>query len=118
QLLSKKYGTQPLFTFATNSRAYVNNTPADRVELSGNSLIVYASYTCEASRLIGDVDMDGSVTAADALEVLKSVVGKVTLTEEQFIAADVDGSGKVDAADALDILKKVVGKIDKFPVEQ
>ena len=118
QLLPKKYGTQPLFTFAANSRAYVNNMPADRVELSGNALIVYASYTCEASRLIGDVNLDGSVSAADALEVLKSVVGKVTLTEEQTKVADVDGNGKADAADALTILKKVVGKIDKFPVEQ
>ena len=66
----------------------------------------------------GDVDGDTKVTAADALEVLKSVVGKVTLTDDQSKAADVDGSGKVDAADALDILKKVVGKIDKFAVEQ
>ncbi len=66
----------------------------------------------------GDVDGDQKVTAADALEVLKSVVGKVTLTDEQIVKADVDGSGKVDAADALDILKKVVGKIDRFPVEE
>ncbi len=66
----------------------------------------------------GDVDGDGKVTASDALEVLKSVVGKVTLTDDQFIAADTDGNGKADATDALNILKKVVGKIDKFPVEE
>ncbi len=66
----------------------------------------------------GDVDGDGKVTAADALEVLKSVVGKVTLTDEQLVKADTDGNGKADATDALNILKKVVGKIDKFPVEQ
>ena len=65
----------------------------------------------------GDIDGDGKVTAADALEVLKSVVGKTTLTDEQFTAADTDGNDKADAADALNILKKVVGKIDKFPVE-
>ena len=66
----------------------------------------------------GDLDGDGNVSAADALEVLKSVVGKTTLTEDQFKAADTDGSGKADAADALNILKKVVGKIQKFPVEE
>ncbi len=66
----------------------------------------------------GDVDGDDKVPPADALEVLKSVVGKVTLTEEQSTAADTDGSGKADAADALNILKKVVGKIDLFPVEE
>ncbi len=67
---------------------------------------------------IGDVDGDGKVTAADALEVLKSVVGKVTLNDIQFIAADTDGNDKADAADALNILKIVVGKIEKFPVEE
>ncbi len=66
----------------------------------------------------GDVDGDQNVTATDALEVLKSVVGKVTLTDEQLVKADTDGNGKIEATDALNILKKVVGKIDKFPVEQ
>lgn len=65
----------------------------------------------------GDVDGDGKVSAADALEVLKSVVGKVTLTEEQTLASDVDGNENVNAADALTILKKVVGMIDVFPAE-
>ncbi len=71
----------------------------------------------ESECIIGDVDNDGNVTAADALEVLKSVVGKVTLTDDQFKAADTDGNGKADAADALNILKKVVGKIEFFPIE-
>ncbi len=66
----------------------------------------------------GDVDGNGKVEATDALEVLKSVVGKVTLTADQFKIADTDGNGKADATDALNILKKVVGKIDKFPVEK
>ncbi len=66
---------------------------------------------------LGDVNGDTKVTAADALEVLKSVVGKITLTDDQLKAADTDGTGTADAGDALNILKKVVGKIDKFPVE-
>ena len=66
----------------------------------------------------GDVDGDGNITAADALEVLKAVVGNVTLTADQEVLADVDGDGKVSSADALYILKKVVNIIDKFPVEQ
>jgi len=65
----------------------------------------------------GDVDGNGKVEAVDALEVLKSVVGKVTLTDDQLKVADTDGNSKADATDALNILKKVVGKIDKFPVE-
>ena len=68
--------------------------------------------------IYGDVDGNGTVEATDALEVLKNVVGKVTLTDDQQKAADTDGNGKIEATDALNILKKVVGKIDKFPVEQ
>ena len=82
--------------------AYINNPL-----LLGKATVVY-----------GDVDCDDKVTAADALEVLKSVVGKVTLNDQQFANADTDGNGKIDATDALNILKKVVGKIDKFPAEQ
>ncbi|MBQ6819060.1 MAG: hypothetical protein IJP35_05585 [Clostridia bacterium] len=66
----------------------------------------------------GDVDGDTKITATDALEVLKSVVGKTELTAAQFKAADVSGDGKVGADDALLILQYVVGKIDHFPVEE
>ena len=66
----------------------------------------------------GDMDGDGKASSADALEILKAVVGNVTLTDEQTILADVDGDEKISSVDALYILKKVVGKIDKFPVEQ
>ncbi|MBR4868073.1 MAG: carbohydrate-binding domain-containing protein [Clostridia bacterium] len=68
--------------------------------------------------LYGDVDNDNTVSAADALEVLKSVVGNVTLTPNQMIAADVDGNGTTSSSDALYILKWVVGKIDVFPAQQ
>ncbi len=66
----------------------------------------------------GDVNNDGKSDAADALEVLKYVVGKVRFTDQQLKLGDVDTSGKPDASDALMILQKVVGKRDKFPVEQ
>lgn len=61
----------------------------------------------------GDVDGDGQIAAADALLVLKSVVGKVALTEAQQAAADFtfvvyeEAEHKVDTADALLILQKV-----------
>ncbi|MBR4868232.1 MAG: metallophosphoesterase, partial [Clostridia bacterium] len=71
-----------------------------------------------AALLYGDVDGDGRVSAADALEVLKAVVGNITLTDEQTVFADVDGDEKISSVDALYILKKVVGKIDTFPVQE
>ncbi len=63
---------------------------------------------------LGDVDGDDAIGAADALEVLKSIVGKVTLTETQILAADVNKDGNVNAEDALEILKEVVGKDNCF----
>ncbi len=70
------------------------------------------------SLVCGDIDGDLAVSAADALMALKSVVGKVELTEYETLMGDVNGDEKITAEDALLILKKVVGKIDIFPVEE
>lgn len=59
---------------------------------------------------MGDVTMDETVNASDALLVLKAAVGKATLTEEETVLGDMNEDGKLDAADALAILKKAVGK--------
>ncbi len=64
----------------------------------------------EPTYTLGDINGDGEIKANDALEALKAVVGKVTLTETQELAGDVNKDGEVKANDALEILKKVVGK--------
>ncbi len=66
--------------------------------------------------IAGDVNNDGETTAADALELLKAVVGKIHLTTQQEYAADVDEDGQTSAQDALAILKYVVGKLESLPV--
>ena len=66
----------------------------------------------------GDVNGDGKIDAKDALAVLKSAVGKLTLTGEQQVLAELNADGNVDAKDALLILRRAVEKIDKFPVEE
>ena len=99
------------------ARAAYNALTDDQKALVTNLVKLEALENPVPAITYGDVDGDGKVTAADALDVLKSVVGKVTLTEEQLVKADTDGSGTADATDALNILKKVVGKIDRFPVE-
>ena len=58
----------------------------------------------------GDINGDGNINAKDALEALKSAVGKVKLNDAQKAAADVNGDGNVNAKDALEILKFAVGK--------
>ncbi len=65
----------------------------------------------------GLVTENEEISASDALSILHAVVGKITFSENQKLAADVNGDGEVNATDALLILHFVVGKIDKFPVE-
>ncbi len=68
-----------------------------------------------APALQGDVNADESIDAKDALETLKSAVGKVKLSEDAALRADVNLDDKIDAKDALEILKYAVGKIKEFP---
>ncbi len=71
----------------------------------------------EVHILLGDVDENGSVTAADALLALQIATKKVAANDTQSLAADVDGQTGVSANDALLILQHATKKIDKFPVE-
>ena len=57
-------------------------------------------------KLRGDADDNGSVTAADATAILKSLVGAVELTEDgEKNAAAADGKAGIAAADATAVLK-------------
>ena len=64
-------------------------------------------------RVMGDLDGDGEVTAADARLALRAAVGLEILNEEQKKAADMDGDGEVTAADARLILRTAVGLEEK-----
>ncbi len=60
--------------------------------------------------VLGDVDRDGRLTAADARLALHIAIGvQGDLTEEQMDLADVDGEPGVSAADARRILIAAVG---------
>ena len=74
------------------------------------------SYAAEPEGFpAGDADKSGSVTAKDALTVLKHVVGITALDEEAQLLADADMSGSISAEDALSILKYVVGILEIVP---
>ena len=67
--------------------------------------------------IIGDVDLNGEVTTADALLALRYVMGLVELDEEQLAQADVDGDGEITMIDCLLIQRYAMGVIESFPVE-
>ncbi|MBQ4428327.1 MAG: choice-of-anchor J domain-containing protein [Clostridia bacterium] len=70
------------------------------------------------SGILGDVDMDGQVTTADALMALRYVMGLIELNEDQLAQADVTGDGEVTVADPLLILRHAMGLIETFPAEE
>ena len=63
---------------------------------------------------LGDVTLDGDITAHDAAAVLRHAVQINLLTEAGLKNADVNMDGKVNAADAAVILRYVV-KLDTIP---
>lgn len=75
-----------------------------------SSAVGYANVTArftEAPALPGDVDGSGSVTANDALLVLRAALGLIDGIDASV--ADVDGTGTVTANDALMILRCALG---------
>ncbi len=66
---------------------------------------VFALYERIISRPDGDVDGSGTITANDALAIMRHALGLITLTPEAFALADVDGSGSVTANDALLVMR-------------
>lgn len=67
----------------------------------------YVAMLCEFSDLLGDMNNDGAMTAADASAILKQIVGIANGANPEM--ADLNGDGKVTAADASAILKRIVG---------
>ncbi|MCD8026780.1 MAG: leucine-rich repeat protein [Clostridiales bacterium] len=81
----------------TTAEAYANENGITFVALDASSV------------LIGDVDLDGNITVADATAIQKFVVGTLSLSDEQFKAADANGDGSVTVADATTVQKMAVG---------
>ena len=67
-----------------------------------------------ATSVLGDVDGDGKIAAADARLALRQSVGleKYKKGSLEFTAADVNKNGKVEASDARLILRASVGLED------
>ncbi|WP_155953878.1 two-component regulator propeller domain-containing protein, partial [Pseudomonas sp. URIL14HWK12:I7] len=59
--------------------------------------------------LPGDVSGDGQVTVTDVVLTLRYIVGLITLSDTQKIAADFNQDGKVNITDAVLILRSIVG---------
>ena len=93
-------------------------TTYDIKECSGIQLLSNGEYELNPyctlpaeDNLLGDVNGDGKVTAADARLALRRAVGLETYKSgsREFLACDADSNGKITAADARKILRAAVG---------
>lgn len=108
-------GTDAAFTLKPKTleagktyRVYVstaNKTPTEAASFS---------YGAKPTYTLGDVNNDGKINSSDALLILQSAVGKITLSATQTLAADVNKDGKINSSDALKVLQYAVGKITSF----
>ncbi len=58
---------------------------------------------------MGDVNLDGSVTIADALQVMRHAIEVLTLEGASLDAADMDGDGVIGLPDAILIARCAMG---------
>ncbi len=77
-------------------------------------LLVPARPAAAESYLGGDVNGDGTVSAADAAVVLRAAAGRLALDNAQSARADVTASLTVGASDATAILLYCTGRLDSF----
>ena len=71
----------------------------------------------DGDHVLGDIDLDGVITPADARAVLRIAVGLDTPSKMMRTVADVDGDGEVLPADARLVLRYAVGLISNFPAD-
>lgn len=69
---------------------------------------------CMEVRILGDIDLNGTVDSADSALLLKYNAELTALTEEQCLVGDVNRDGVSDTADASLILELVSEKISTF----
>lgn len=95
-------------------KLYVSSTSTGYVKVA--SFSVTSDWT-EAEYVLGDVNMDGSVTSADASQVLQHAAQLITLDGNGLLAAKVNSGTGPTSADAALILQYAAQLIDKFPIE-
>lgn len=63
--------------------------------------LYFADGGASDETIIGDVDNNGSLTAADISKLMQALIGKVTLDETEFKNADMDSDGKLTIIDLI-----------------
>lgn len=81
------------------------------------ALSISTTSCAVAGILLGDVNLDGTLSVRDVTLIQEHLVSKITLTAEQQTAAKVANGKTLSVLDATLIQKRLAKLIDKFPVE-
>ena len=60
--------------------------------------------------ILGDVNADGEIDISDFVQMKSHLLGKITLTDNNLLAADVNGDGDVDISDFVLLKSHLLGK--------
>jgi hypothetical protein len=96
----------PAFSAAASITAQQTNLLPSLTTKAGKVAVI-------AGALRGDVNLDGTVTAADALAIIRAATGVTATGIRSTPNGDANCNGKVEAVDAQIVLRKLVG----LPVE-
>ena len=75
----------------------------------GNTVSGVLAVEVEPVYALGDVDMNGTLDAADAQLLCNYAIGAATLTDKQLALADMNADGVIDSTDAYLILAGLEG---------
>lgn len=94
---------------------FIDNTNDNKIfdEHFDDIAVAIAEGLCssvgEVYHPLGDIDLDGKITSADARLALRYAVGLELAKENAIALGDMDGDGKITAADSRLILRNAVG---------
>ncbi len=99
-----------------NVNARINDKPAEVLLDSSDKVVGFTLDFAipKDSFMLGDVDMDGSVTVLDATAIQKHIANIKKLSDDQLLAADTDGDKNVTVMDATLIQKFIANLITEF----
>lgn len=94
---------------ATANLTYIGYPGGDAIGYEAIAGLCYVSSDGEPQYAVGDVDMDGQITIADSLTVLRHSMQLLTLSQQQLELADFNGDSSVNVVDAVEILRFAMG---------
>lgn len=97
-----------LTTAIANANSVLESTEATDDNYKSEISTLTQAYNSLVLLTMGDVNLDGNLTVADVLYVLKNIVGTFEFNERQQYVADMDINGEISVVDAIMIQRLIL----------